>query len=71
MLDFIRNQLTERTAVALASSKSGQKFGRSRIWPNLGKWPNFGLAEAEAEIRCSPTIWKFGLPNRLHSCLTT
>jgi len=25
------------------------EFGR--IW---GKWPNFGLAEAEAEIRCNP-----------------
>jgi len=35
----------------LASAKFGQKFGRSRIWE---KWPNFGFAEAEAEIRCNP-----------------
>jgi len=42
---------TERTAVALASAKFGHKFGRSRIWPNLEKWPNFEFAEAEAEIR--------------------
>jgi len=27
------------------------EFGR--MWE---KWPNFGFAEAEAEIRCNPTV---------------
>jgi len=33
-------------------TKKSPEFGRSRIWPDLGKWPDFGFAEAE--IRCNP-----------------
>ena len=33
-----------------ARNLAAAEFGR--IWE---KWPNFGLAEAEAEIQCNPT----------------
>jgi len=48
-------------------------IGVCQIRPEFGqiweKWPNFGLAEAEAEIRCNPRLNGFLVSFGCHGCL--